>query len=115
MRRAYEPIPWLATPNPPRVSATTGLGTRGGAGISSPIPGSGVGHVNIYTGTNPAVGGSVTLAFATAPPTLFVSGSEGLGPLVVTGQGTTAVTITWPLQPQRSTRQSIHYEWAVSQ
>lgn len=114
MRNAYEPIPWLATPaNPPGVSAAVGLGTGGGAGVFTP-DGSGFGVIELQMGSNPSAGGHVDLKFAQAPPTLFFSGSEGLGNLTVTNQGTTTVTVTWDGTPRLGSKQRIQYEWSVS-
>jgi hypothetical protein len=67
-------------------------------------------------GRNPPVAGSITLLFAAPPPTLFFTADEDFGPLTVTGQGTTSVTVSWTqgtLKRQRRSR--INYEWAVSQ
>lgn len=116
MRNAYEPIPILATPNPPGVSATSGLGTGGGAGIFSFIPASGSGFVEVVTGSNPSAAGGVNLRFASAPPTLFFSFPEAFGAVTITNQGTTTVSLAWlaaALLPNH--RYRFAYEWAVSQ
>lgn len=116
MRRAYEPIPWLASPaNAPRVLNTTSLGIGGGISLFSPIPGSGVGRLRLQVGSNPTPTGGVQLSFGVAPPNLFFTCSEGLGTLIVTNNATTLITINWTAQPPPKSVQFIYYEWTVSQ
>ena len=114
MRFAYEPIPWRAG-DTPKVSAVAGLGAGAGVGVVTP-DGSGFGDLDVLTGTAPAAIGHVVLAFATAPPVLFVSADQAFGEsLTVTGQGSASLTIGWTLAkllPRR--RYRLHYEWAVS-
>jgi hypothetical protein len=110
MRAAYEQPPVLAAANTPAVSATTGLGTGGGASITTPFSG-GSGDVLIQVGSNPSAGGTVALTFPSTPPALFISGSEGLGTVSQATVGD-VVTITWTGTPRLGSRQSIHYEWS---
>lgn len=109
MRAAYELPPWLAPANTPSVKSTTGLGTGGGASVQTPDSG-GFGEVFIQVGSDPSAGGNIVITFPSTPPTLFVSGSEGLSTLT---QGTVGndVTLTWDGTPQLGTKQQIHYEW----
>lgn len=109
MRQYGEQPPWLAATNTPAVSAVTGLGTGGGAGVQTPDSG-GFGDVPIQVGSNPSAGGSVDLTFPSTPPTLFISCSEGL---VSVSQATVGnvVTITWTGTPRLKSLQNIHYEW----
>lgn len=109
--RQYGAIPAPnAADNTPKVSAVTGLGTGGGAGVQTPDSGN-FGQVDINVGSNPSVGGSVDLTFPSTPPTLFIAGSQDLGAV---SQSTlvNVVTISWAGQPQKLTKQTIHYEWA---
>lgn len=110
MRQYGDLPPWLAALNTPQVSAVTGLGAGGGAGVQTPDSG-GFGEVRLLAGSNPSEGGSIDLTFPDTPPALFIAGSEGLGTL---GQSTTdnVVTITWDGTPVAGTVQTIHYEWS---
>jgi hypothetical protein len=111
--RQYGSVPpVLAANNIPKVGTVTGLGTGGGAGAQVPSNG-GYGTIEILAGSNPSTGGSIALVFPTTPPTLFISGSEGLGTLSQTTV-TNTVTITWTAKPQAARRAHIYFEWATS-
>jgi hypothetical protein len=112
MRQYGEVPPWLAADNTPQVSAVTGLGTGGGAGVQTPDS-SGFGRVEMQVGSNPSAGGSVALTFPSTPPTLFVSGSEGLGTVTQATVGN-VVTVSWTGTPRLKSKQHIHYEWSAS-
>jgi hypothetical protein len=112
MRQYGEVPPWLAAANTPAVSATTGLGTGGGASVQTPDSG-GFGEVFLQIGSNPSAGGSVALTFPSTPPTLFVSGSEELG-TVTQATVSNVVTVTWAGTPRLKSKQQIDYEWASS-
>lgn len=110
--------PVLSTAQPPAVSATTGLGTGGGASVQSmgsPSDGQGFGQVVVAAGLNASAGGSVTLVYATTPPTIFYAGTEAFGTLTVTGQGTTTHVLSWSTTLSSRRDHMIAYEWAVSQ
>jgi len=107
--------PWLAAANTPKVSATTGLGTGGGASVQTPDS-SGFGSVFVYLGTGAATSGSVALTFPSTPPTLFIAGAENFGTVSQATVGN-VVTISWTgatLVPS-SCPKKIAYEWSVSQ
>ncbi|HEY1880116.1 MAG TPA: hypothetical protein VGG68_09310 [Caulobacteraceae bacterium] len=89
--RQYGEIPPLSDGNPPAPGAVTGAA---GARVEAPA-GSGYGWVELIAGTPPLAAGSLVLAFASAPPTLFFAASDVLGPLTVVGQGTAAITVSW--------------------
>lgn len=115
MRQYGEVPPWLSTAAAPAVSATTGLGTGGGAGVQTK-DGQGFGAVEIIVGSNPSVGGSVALVFPQQPPVLFFSATDGFGTLSATNNdgAHTTITLNWTAQLQPGSRQSIQYEWSVS-
>lgn len=110
MRSAYELPPWLAAANTPLVKSTAGLGTGGGAGVETPDSG-GFGAIQIQVGSNPSAGGNIVITFPGTPPTLFISGTDGLGTVT---QGTVGndVTLTWDGTPRLNSKQRISYEWA---
>lgn len=116
LRNAYEPIPWLAADNTPAVSATSGLGTGGGAGVQTPDS-SGFGDIYVYVGAGVATSGSVALTFPNTPPTLFISADQAFGTLT---QATVSdvVTISWTgaafKSPGGGKKYNIHYEWLTS-
>lgn len=112
MRQYGEVPPVLNTDPAPAVSGLTGLGTGGGAGVST-RDGTGFGEVMLQVGSNPSVGGNVSITFASTPPTLFISGSEGLGTLTQATSGN-IVTITWTRAPRANSRERIQYEWFSS-
>ncbi len=117
MKSAYEPIPWLATPNPPVVSATTGLGTGGGAGVHKGDD-NGFGHVDVFVGPGYTAAGNVALQFPNTPPTLFLSADAGFGAIAQATVGN-VVTISWTAANWNVPNalggpKKIHYEWAVS-
>lgn len=114
MRQYGEVPPWLSPAVAPAVSATTGLGTGGGAGVQTP-DGQGFGSIIVAAGPDAAVGGSITLVYATTPPTMFYAASDAFGTLTVTGQGTTTHTLTWTAKPSNRSDHLISYEWATSQ
>lgn len=108
--RQYGAIPAPnAADNTPKVLSVTGLGTGGGASVQTPDSGN-FGQVNIEVGSNPSVGGTVVIRFPSTPPALFIAGSEALG-AVTQGTVSNDVTLTWAAQPQKLTKQTIHYEW----
>lgn len=114
MLRSFGAIPQtLAANNVPAVSATTGLGTGGGAGVQPGQTNGSQGTVNILTGSNPSTGGTVALTFPSTPPTLFVAGSEAFGTI---SQGTVGnvVTLTWTAKLQAATRHRIAFQWATN-
>lgn len=112
MRSNGEPTP-LPDGNAPAVSAASGLGTGGGAGVFTPI-GSGWGNVECQIGASPSASGSVTLVFPSAPPAMFVSGDMSFGTVTGSLVGST-LTISWSggnLKP--GSRPKLHYEWNTS-
>lgn len=120
MRQYGEVPPVLSTAQPPQVSATSGLGTGGGASVQSkgsPSDGQGFGDVFVTIGSNPSAGGSVELTFAETPPVLFFSADEAFGALTITGNDgmTDVILIEWAGTPQLGQRFLIHYEWETSQ
>lgn len=107
--RQYGAVPSPnAAANTPKVSAVTGLGTKGGAGVQTADSGN-FGDIYVYPDIDAATGGSVSLTFPSTPPTLFISGSEGFGTIT---QNTTlfVVTISWTGKP-KPYRHQLHYEW----
>jgi hypothetical protein len=112
MRSAYEPAPWLAPLNTPSVSAATGLGTGGGAGVQTPDS-SGFGSVVVIIGTGWTSNGSVALQFPSTPPNLFLSGSQSFGTLSQNTVGN-VVTISWIGASFVPGRHLLQYEWSVS-
>ncbi len=114
MRQYKEVPPWLAASNTPAVSATTGLGTGGGASVQTPDSG-GFGDVLVRAGSGVLAAGSVALTFLSAPPTLFISGDEEFGTIT---QATVAdvVTISWTggTMIARDRPYRLHYEWETS-
>lgn len=116
MRRAYEPIPWLAAANTPAVSATSGLGTGGGAAVQTPDSG-GFGDIFLYAGPGATPTGSVSLTFPSTPPALFLSAEQTFGPITQATVGN-VVTISWTAFAPKSIGGGktyfIHYEWATS-
>ena len=112
MRQYGEVPPWLSTAAAPAVSATTGLGTGGGAGVQTK-DGQGFGTVEIVAGNNAAVGGSVVLAFPSLPPLMFFSTTDAFGALSSANNPSTSITISWTAQLKPG-RHIINYEWAVS-
>lgn len=119
MRQYGEVPPVLSTAQPPAVSAVTGLGTGGGAGVQSkgaPSDGQGFGAVEIIVGSNPSVGGSVTLIFAQQPPLLFIAGTDAFGTITAPNNdgAHTTIVINWTTQLQPGARMALHYEWASS-
>ena len=111
MRKAASAPAVLSAALPPAISATTGLGTGGGAAVQPTDPSEGV--IRVLAGPNASAGGSVTLTFAVSPPTLFVGGAgDKFGAISIAGQGTTSVTVSWTAQlPQGEHR--LDYEWAT--
>lgn len=117
MRNAYEPAPWLAALNTPSVSATTGLGTGGGASVQT-IDSGGFGEIFVQAGNGYSAAGSVSLTFPSAPPTLFIAGDDEIGALTQATVGN-VVTISWttasfPNVGGNSKNYKIHYEWETS-
>lgn len=119
MRQYGSVPPVLSTAQPPAVSATSGLGTGGGAGVQSrsqPSDGQGQFSVNIVNGSAVSVGGSVTLIFPQTPPLLFIAGSEVFGTITApnnTGSNTT-ITISWTGTLAPFSRLQLNCEWASS-
>jgi hypothetical protein len=115
MRQFGEVPPWLSTAAAPAVSAASGLGTGGGAGVQT-TDGQGFGEVRIVTGNNPSAGGSVTLTFPQQPPVLFLAGDEGFGALSAPNNDGAHITfvISWATTLPPNRRLRIHYEWNVS-
>ena len=116
MRQFPEVPPWLATSNTPAVSATTGLGTGGGAAVQTPDSG-GFGDVLVYPGKGAAAGGTVALTFPSTPPTLFIGADQEFGPVTQNTVGN-VVTLTWTASnfpsPSGQTAYRLHYEWSAS-
>lgn len=113
MRQYGEVPPVLSTALAPAISAATGLGTGGGAGVQTP-DGQGWGAVIVRAGPGAPAGGSLTLVYPQTPPAMFYGPSEAFGTLAVAGQGTTTHVLSWtgtltPNQPHR-----IAYEWGSS-
>jgi hypothetical protein len=110
--------PILSTAQPPAVSAVTGLGTGGGAGVQSqlaPSDGQGAGQVLVRAGQDAALGGSVTLAYPQTPPTMFYAPSEAFQDFAVAGQGTSTHTLSWTNALSPNQVHAIAYQWSVSQ
>ena len=114
MRQYKEVPPWLAASNTPAVSATTGLGTGGGASVQTPDSG-GFGEVLVRGGVGVATSGSVALTFPSTPPTLFVSGDQEFGTITQATVGD-VVTISWTggTMIPRDRLYQLHYEWESS-
>ena len=110
MRQAGNAPGVLAAANPPAVSAATGLGTGGGASVRVDDPSEGA--IVLRAGLDATTGGSVTLKFASAPPTLFIAGHDGFGTVSVSGQGTTTVTVNWTGKLAAGEHR-LAYEWAT--
>jgi len=110
--------PVLSTAAAPLVSATTGLGTGGGASVSTP-DGQGFGEVKVFVGPGVSSTGSVTLVFAQTPPTLFYGLPPEFGTVTVTSQGATTQALSWTGATLSAARGSkpytFSYEWSVSQ
>lgn len=111
--------PVLSVAQPPAVSAVTGLGTGGGAGVQSkgsPSDGQGFGSVEIIAGSNPSAGGSVTLIFPALPPLLFIAGTDEFGTITAPNNdgAHTTITINWTGTLKPGQRYSLAYEWSVS-
>lgn len=112
--------PVLSTAQAPAVSATTGLGTGGGAGVFSkgtPADGQGFGWIELFAGVDAATGGSVTLVFATTPPLLFLSpNTASFGTLSAPNNdgAHTTIVVSWTGKLAAG-RHRIDYEWSVSQ
>lgn len=111
MRAAGEARQSLAAVAAPAVSAATGLGTGGGAAVQAEDDPTDA-RVRVIAGPNAAIGGSVTLKFAAAPPTLAVMGSDRFGTISVTGQGTTSVTISWTAKLAQG-EHTLAFEWSA--
>lgn len=119
MRQYGSVPPVLSVAQPPAVSAATGLGTGGGAGIHSrlqPSDGQGAFTVRLLTGSNPSVGGSVTIVFATQPPILFIAGTDGFGTITAPNNdgAHTTIVISWTAQLAPNAHVPLHLEWASS-
>jgi hypothetical protein len=113
MRFAYEPPPWLAPQNTPKVKSVIGLGTGGGAAVQT-ADSDGFGAVRVTAGPNASAAGNVVLTFPLgAPPVLFIAGDDAFGPLLsVAGAD---YTISWSAAALKAgVMHRIHYEWAVS-
>jgi hypothetical protein len=114
MRQYGEVPPWLAANNTPAVVSATGLGTGGGASVSTPDS-SGFGDVLVRTGPGASASWSIVLAFPNTPPTLFVSGDDAFG---VISQATVSKQITLSGTGgsfvNNGQTLKIHYEWSVS-
>jgi len=106
VRYAYELPPILNTDPAPQVSAVTGAG---GASVQTP-DGTGYGSVLVY---GAGASGSVALTFASAPPTLFVAGSDAFGTITQNTVGN-VVTISWTggRASESGNPRVISYEWA---
>jgi len=115
MRSAYEPIPWLAADNTPRIKSTTGLGTGGGAGVSTQDS-SGFGEIDVKFGVNHSANVTVVLNFPSTPPTLFISGEQCFGTVTqATVSNDVTITCTGILPGAPGELRRLHYEWATSQ
>lgn len=113
--RSFGAIPQtLAANNVPAVSATTGLGTGGGASVQPGQTNGSQGYVEVLAGSNPSTGGTVALTFPNTPPTLFIAASDGFGTLSQGAVGN-VVTLTWTAKIQASKRHRIAYQWSVNQ
>lgn len=116
MRQYGEVPPVLSTIPAPTLSAVTGLGTGGGAGVFAP-GNSGYGYIDVMAGADATTGGSLVMNFAggVAPPTLFLSAPATFGTLTITNNATTAITVAWSGKPSSANpKHRITYEWAVS-
>lgn len=114
MRQYGEVPPWKAAENTPKVSATSGLGTGGGAGVQTPDSG-GFGNVRVKVGLGFSAVWSVVLTFPSAPQTLFISGDDAFGPITQTVNGND-VTLSGNAATFGLTGKYYHltYEWSVS-
>jgi hypothetical protein len=113
MRSAYRLPPILAASNTPVVKTATGLGTGGGAYITT-ADSSGYGDIVVIPGPGYTAAGSVAITFPNTPPSLFISADEQFGAVTQATVGN-VVTISWtnakfpaPGSPQGY---NIHYEW----
>lgn len=121
MRFAYEPPPWLAPDNTPRVNGTSGLGVGGGAWTQTPDSG-GFGDIWIKIGTGYTPSLSVTIEFPEGIPTagLFFSADEEFGPLEIfmdtnqIGIVCTVARFSTPNSSGNGKTYRIHYEWTLS-
>jgi hypothetical protein len=111
MRNAYEPPPWLAPQNTPKVASVTGLGTGGGAGVQT-ADSDGFGAVRVFAGPDATAGGTIVLAFPSPPVVLFMSAPESFGTLSQIPSGN-QITVSWTGTPRAGMHQ-INYEWSVS-
>lgn len=84
MRFAYEPLPILAPSNVPLVYASTGLGTKGAAGIRLRADNGAAGRIFLRTGLDWTPAGSVTLQFPLGVPALFIAADQRLGTVTPT-------------------------------
>lgn len=93
--RAYGDVaqPLLAA-NIPQVGATTGLGTKGGAGLTCMITNGSQFRVRVVPDNNAAAGGSVALVYPNTPPSIFICSEEAFGPVTQATVSKT-ITITW--------------------
>jgi len=117
MRQYGEVPPWLAANNTPAVSATTGLGTKGGAAVQTPDSG-GFGDIRVFPDSNYSASGSVAITFPSTPPTLFIAADQAFGPVTQSTLGN-VVTISWtaatfPVTSNGTKPFNIHYEWNSS-
>jgi hypothetical protein len=116
MRQFGEVPPWLATNNTPAIGACSGLGTGGGAGITTPDSG-GFGDVNVNIGKGYSSTLTIALVFPSTPPTLFISGDAGFGAIAqATAGNTVTLTCTGASFAGYGNGKlfKIHYEWSVS-
>ena len=115
MRQFGEVPPVLSTVPAPVVASVTGLGTGGGAGVSTP-DGQGFGKVNVMAGVGPSAAGNVVLNSASNWPQMFVSGELSFGALTVSGTGTTSLTIAWTAANLKNPTKpyELYYEWFSS-
>lgn len=118
MRQYGEVPPWLAAVNTPAVSATSGLGTGGGAAVQTQGS-SGFGSVDVFAGVGVAASGSVTVVFPNGnpPPGLFWGADEAFGAISVDNSTPGQFVVSWTAAKMipRSQRYLLRYEWSVSQ
>jgi hypothetical protein len=116
MRQYGEVPPWLAANNTPAVVSATGLGTGGGAGISTPDS-SGFGDINVQVGKNYSTSWNIVLNFPLFVVTFFVAAEDAFGTITQSTAGnqlTISGTGAHFAGAGNGKLFKIHYEWSVS-
>lgn len=111
MRQYGEVPPWLATNNTPKIGAATGLGTGGGAGVTTPDS-SGFGDIDVIIGPGYVTPITIALVFPSVPPAMFFAGDDAFGTISQVTVGN-VITLTCS-GGMISSSLNIHYEWTLS-